>query len=100
MSVLDNVWHLYIGQSWLGTLTPFEVGGDWIVAEFAQGDAWGNFAPWFVTAAKAFEVGDEEGWQTVYGQLAAMGIALVSDDGETLDSPTVITDGATAWFVA
>ncbi len=98
MSVLDKVWHLYIGQSWLGTLTPVNVDGDWVVAEFAQGDAWGNFAPWFVNSAKAFEEGDDEGWQLVYGQLSAMGIALVADDGETVEGPTVITNGDTAWF--
>ncbi len=98
VSLPGKVWHVYVGQSWVGTLTPTGQDGDWIGAGFSQGDAWGNFAPWFVKAAEAHQSGSEADWQEAQSQLAMMGVTLVSDDGETHANPTVITDGISGWF--
>lgn len=98
MSVLGKVWHVYVGGSWVGTLTPTGTQGDWVEASFSPGDAWGNFAPWFIQAAEAFGAEDEESWQSPLSQLAMMGVSLVADDGETHANPTVITDGSSGWF--
>ena len=98
MSVLDKVWHVYVGQSWVGTLTPTGADGSWYYADFSPGDAWGNFAPWFIKAAEAFNAGDEAGWQSVYDQLMLMGVTLVADDGESYHNPIMIMDGNSVRF--
>lgn len=98
MSVLDKVWHVYVGQSWVGTLTPTGADESWCYADFSPGDAWGNFAPWFIKAAEAFNAGDEARWQSVYDQLMLMGVTLAADDGESYYNPTVITDGNSGCF--
>lgn len=95
--MLDKVWHLYIGQSWLGTLTPTGADDNWYYADFTQGDAWGNFAPWFNKAAEAQMSGGD--WESVYQQLYHMGLSLVADDGETYERPQVFVDGGSAWFI-
>ena len=99
MDVLNTLWHLYVGQSWIGTLTPTDADDTWYYAVFSQGDAWGNFAPWFVKAYEAYAAGDEAGWQNVYDQLYLMGITLVAEDGDAYEDPTVLVDGSQAWFV-
>ena len=99
MDVLNTLWHLYVGQSWVGTLTPTDADDTWYYAVFSQGDAWGNFAPWFVKAYEAYAAGDEAGWQNVYDQLYLMGMTLVAEDGDAYENPTVLVDGSQAWFV-
>ena len=99
MDVLNTLWHLYVGQSWIGTLTPTDADDTWYYAVFSQGDAWGNFAPWFVKAYEAYAAGDEAGWQNVYDQLYLMGMTLVAEDGDAYENPTVLVDGSQAWFV-
>ena len=99
MGILGAVWHLYVGQSWVGTLTPTGADETWYYADFVEGDAWGNFAPWFTTAFEAFQSGDEEAWQNIFGQLHMMGMALVAESGATYENPTVLIDGSSAWFV-
>ncbi len=99
MSVLDKTWNLYVGQSWIGALTPTGSENEWVLASFAQGDGWGNFAPWFQKAYDAFSSGDEAGWDNWYSQLTRMGLVLSSDDGEAYQNPTVHIDGTHAWFV-
>lgn len=99
MDVLNTLWHLYVGQSWVGTLTPTDADDTWYYAVFSQGDAWGNFAPWFVKAYEAYAAGDEAGWQNVYDQLYLMGMALVAEDGDAYENPTVLVEGSQAWFV-
>jgi hypothetical protein len=100
LSVLDTVWHLYVGSSWIGSLAPTGVDGEWVHAEFNEGDAWGNFAPWFQQAAEAYNAGDDDGWDDIYGQLYMMGMTLAPDDGgEVIPNPTVIVDGPDAWFI-
>ncbi len=98
MGISDKTWHLHVGGSWVGTLTPTGSDDTWYYASFSQGDAWGNFAPWFEQAAKAQQAGDA-GWQTTYDQLIAMGVTISADDGETYQNPTVLIDGGSAWFV-
>lgn len=95
--MLDKTWHLYIGQSWLGTLTPNGSDDNWYYADFTEGDAWGNFAPWFKQAAEAQKSGGD--WEAVYQQLYMMGLSLVADDGESFENPAVFVDGSSAWFV-
>lgn len=99
MSIQDKTWHLYVGDSWLGTLTPTGADSDWHYAAFTPGDAWGNFKPWFIQAADAHKAGDDAAWNNVFSQLTVMGLALVADDGERYDNPTVVVDGSNAWFV-
>lgn len=99
MDVLATTWYLYVGQSWIGTLTPTGADEDWYFADFAEGDAWGNFAPWFIKAYEAYADGDDAGWQSVYDQLNMMGMSLVAESGETFENPTVLIDGPNAWFV-
>lgn len=96
--MLDKSWHIYLGDSWIGTLHPTTEDGDWIVAEFEAGDAWGNFAPWFQKAAAAYNDGDDAEWDKWYGQLTAMGLVIVADDEEAYDNPVILVDGAQAWF--
>ena len=99
MSILDKTWHVYVGGSYIGTLTPTGSDDHWYYADFTQGDAWGNFAPWFKQAVDAFNAGDNAKWEGVYSQLTAMGLTLSSDDGEAYDAPTLHIDGGSAWFV-
>jgi hypothetical protein len=99
VSILDKTWHLYVGQSWVGSLMPTGSDDNWYYADFTEGDAWGNFRPWFVKAVEAQQAGDEGAWQATYEQLSFMGMALVADDGERYDSPTVFINGGSAWFV-
>lgn len=99
VDILDTIWYLYVGQSWIGTLTPTGADDSWYYAEFTEGDAWGNFAPWFIKAYKAYAAGDEQGWQNVYNQLYMMGLSLVAESGAAYENPTVLVDGGNAWFV-
>ncbi len=99
MSALDKTWHIYIGGSWLGTLTPTTADDQWYIADFTPGDAWGNFAPWFERAFEAFQNGDQPGWDNWYSQLTAMGVDLTAEDGETHHNPTLHIDGQQAWFL-
>ncbi|NDJ53378.1 MAG: hypothetical protein GYB68_09880 [Chloroflexi bacterium] len=100
MGVQEKVWHMFIGDSWLGTLTPTGADDSWYYADFNAGDSWGNFAPWFEQAVAAHMSGDDAGWENVYSQLLTMGLILSSDDGEVLNGPTVHIDGSSAWFFA
>lgn len=99
VSVLDKAWHLYVGQSWVGTLTPTGSDETWYQASFSPGDGWGNFAPWFQRAYEAFSNGDEAGWNNWYSQLSQMGLVLTADDGESYQNPTIHIDGSSAWFL-
>lgn len=99
MSALDKVWHVYIGSSWVGTLTPTGSDDEWYYADFAAGDAWGNFAPWFQSAYECYRGGDEVGWHNWFAQLTAMGLTLSADDGEAYRNPTLHIDGTRAWFI-
>jgi hypothetical protein len=99
VSIMDKAWNLYIGESWLGTLTPTESDDNWYYADFAEGDAWLNFRPWFLQALEAQQAGDDAAWRAVYDQLYAMNLVLAADDGETFASPTVFIDGGSAWFI-
>lgn len=99
MDVLNTLWYLYVGQSWVGTLTPTGAEDGWYFATFLEGDAWGNFAPWFVKAYEAYSAGDEAGWQRVYDQLCLMGLVLVAEDGDAYENPTILIDGSQAWVV-
>ena len=99
MSALEKVWHVYVGDSWVGTLTPTGSDDEWYYANFSQGDAWGNFAPWFQHATEAYNGGDEAGWHNWYSQITAMGLLISSDDGESYRNPTLHIDGDNAWFV-
>jgi hypothetical protein len=96
--MLSKSWYVFVGESWVGTLHPTGSDDEWIQADFEEGDAWGNFAPWFVKAAEAYQAGDEPGWQSWTLQLTAMGLSLRADDGESFSSPTIIIDGGQAWF--
>lgn len=96
--MLSKSWYVYIGESWVGTLHPTSADDEWVQADFEEGDAWGNFAPWFIKAADAYQAGDEAEWQNWTSQLAAMGLNLRADDGENYASPTIIVDGSQAWF--
>jgi len=98
VSVLDKQWYVYIGQSWIGTLTPTGSDHDWIYADFAQGDAWGNFAPWFQQSLAAFHRGDHDEWNKWYSQLIMMGLTIRADDGESHHHLTLHIDGSKAWF--
>jgi hypothetical protein len=99
VDILGKEWQVYVGQSWIGTLTPTGADEDWYYADFTEGDAWGNFAPWFRRAVDAFHAGDDVGWQSTYGQLIAMGIEMHADDGDSYASFTLFVDGGSAWFV-
>ena len=99
MSILDKPWHIYVGDSWIGTLMPTTSDDTWYYADFSEGDAWGNFAPWFKQAYEAFRAEDDAAWQNIYSQLRLMGLALRSDDGESHANVTVHIDGSSAWFV-
>ena len=99
MSITDKTWHVYVGESWIGSLTPSGADDDWYYADFSQGDAWGNFAPWFQQAVEAHKAGDEATWQNVYSQLTAMGLTIRADDGESYNNPTIHIDGGNAWFI-
>ncbi len=98
VAITDKVWHVYVGQSWIGTLTPTNADNQWYYASFAPGDAWGNFAPWFAQAVQAHTAGDQAGWEKVYQQLTLMKLTLSADDGESYANPTLHIDGANAWF--
>ena len=98
MALTDKAWHVSIGGTYIGTLTPNGSDGQWVTASFAQGDGWGNFAPWFQQAYAAFSAGDDATWQTVYQQLTLMHLSIAADDGETHASPTLHIDGGNAWF--
>jgi hypothetical protein len=100
VGITDKVWQVYVGDSWIGTLTPTGADDNWYYADFTQGDAWGNFAPWFKQAFEAHQAGDEATWQNVYSQLTLMGLTITADDGEAYDNPTLHIDGNSAWFVA
>lgn len=95
---MDKDWHLYLGGSYLGTLQPTEADDHWTYAQFAAGDAWGNFAPWFQNAVQAHLNGDDATWAEVYGQIQAMGIYIEAEDGEAFNDLTVHIDGHSAWF--
>ncbi len=95
----DKNWHIYIGNSYIGTLTPTGADDQWYQATFTAGDAWGNFAPWFNQAFAAHQSGDQAGWQNVYQQLTLMGLTITADDGESYSNPTILIDGGSAWFV-
>ena len=99
MDILGKEWQVFVGQSWIGTLTPTGADDDWYYADFTAGDAWGNFAPWFQQAIDAFEAEDDVAWESIYSQLVAMGITMRADDGETYTSFTLYVDGDSAWFV-
>ncbi len=99
MAVLDKVWQVYVGEAWIGTLSPTGSDSEWYYADFAQGDDWGNFAPWFDQAAAAFKAGDDSAWQNWHGQLTAMGLTITADDGESVHNPTLTINGSNAWFV-
>lgn len=99
MSITEKVWHIYIGESWLGTLTPTGADENWYYADFGEGDAWGNYRPWFMQALEAHQAGDDASWENIYSQLLMMGLALVADDGETYQEPTIHIDGGSAWFL-
>jgi hypothetical protein len=99
VDILDKEWQVYVGQSWIGTLTPTGADDEWYYADFSEGDAWGNFAPWFKQAVDAFEAEDDVAWQGIYSQLIAMGLEMRADDGETYTSFTLYVDGDSAWFV-
>ena len=64
--MLNKVWHVYVGDSWVGTLTPTGSDESWFYANFNQGDAWGNFAPWFQRAMECHNCGDDAGWHNWY----------------------------------
>jgi hypothetical protein len=98
VSILDKTWHIYLGGSHIGTLTPTGADDNWYYANFTQGDAWGNFAPWFQQALTAFNAGDSAKWEGIYSQLTMMGLSLHADDGESYANPTLHIDGGTAWF--
>lgn len=98
MAIVHKVWHLYVGGSWIGTLTPTGEDANWVYAEFRQGDAWGNFAPWFRKAYDAHRIGNDAAWEDVYTQLISMDLVITSDDGERYESPTIHIDGRQAWF--
>ncbi|HEC24107.1 MAG TPA: hypothetical protein ENI95_14440 [Chloroflexi bacterium] len=98
MSILDKVWHVYVGDSWIGTLAPTGADDSWYYADFTEGDAWGNFAPWFREALAAFQAEDAEALEKVYSQLWLMGLVISAEDGESYTNPTVYIDGANAWF--
>jgi hypothetical protein len=100
VALTDKAWHISVGDTVIGSLTPTGADGQWVTATFAPGDGWGNFAPWFSQAYAAFAAGDEAGWQTTYTQLTTMGLAITADDGETYASPTIHIDGTNAWFSA
>lgn len=92
MSALDKTWQVYLGGAHIGTLAPAGIDGEWVVADFQPGDAWGNFAPWFQQAA----AGDEDS----FNQILQMGLSVVADqDGETIDGPALYIDGSSARFV-
>lgn len=98
MALTDKVWHVSLGGSYIGTLTPSGTDGQWTTAAFAPGEAWGNFAPWFAQAFAAFKSGDNAAWQGIYQQITMMGLAIAADDGESYSNPTLHIDGASAWF--
>ena len=98
MALTEKNWHIYVGGSLIGTLTPTGSDGQWVTASFAPGDGWGNFAPWFAQAYAAFQSGDDAGWQNVYSQLATMKLSIAADDGETHPNPTIHIDGTNAWI--
>jgi hypothetical protein len=99
MNPLGKIWHVYVGDSWVGTLTPTGADDQWYYAQFSEGDAWGNFAPWFERAVECINCGDDSGWHTWYSQLTAMGIVITSEDGESYRNPTLHIHGNDAWFV-
>lgn len=99
MSITDKVWHIYVGSSHIGTLMPTGADENWYYASFAQGEAWGNFAPWFKQALDAHQSGDQDAWESIYSQLTMMGLTMTADDGESYTSPTLHIDGGNAWFV-
>ena len=98
MSIMEKNWHIYVGDSWIGTLTPVGADGDWIEADFAEGNGWGNFAPWFQKTADAYHAGNDDEWDNWYSQLTAMGLIIEADDGEAYTNPTLIIEGNSAWF--
>jgi hypothetical protein len=100
VALTDKAWHITVGGTWIGTLTPSGTDGEWVTASFSPGDGWGNFAPWFAQAYAAFAGGDQAGWQKVYEQLTLMKIAIAADDGESHANPTIHIDGSNAWFNA
>jgi hypothetical protein len=95
---MDKQWHVYVGQSLIGTLIPTGCDDTWYYADFNQSDAWGNFAPWFQKAAEASNGGDDAEWNKWYSQLTMMGLAITADDGESHANPTLNIDGQKAWF--
>lgn len=96
--MLGKTWYVYVGSSWVGTVDPVGNSGDWIEANFHEGDHWGNFAPWFTRAFDAYHAGDDGTWDDVYGQLATMGIVLEAEDGERYENPTLLINGGSAWI--
>jgi hypothetical protein len=98
VSITEKVWHITIGSSWVGSLTPTGADGDWYTAEFTEGDAWGNFAPWFRQAYAAYTAGDEATWRNMALQFQIMGLAISADDGESYANPAILIDGSSAWF--
>jgi hypothetical protein len=99
VAITDKVWNVYIGQSWIGTLTPTSADNQWYYADFTPGDAWGNFAPWFLQAVQAHKSGDEDGWKSIYQQITLMNLTIAADDGESYTNPSLHIDGAHAWFI-
>lgn len=100
MALTDKAWHITVGGTWIGTLTPTGTDGDWVTASFTPGDGWGNFAPWFARAYAAFAAGDSAAWENIYSQLTLMKLSISADDGESYANPTIHIDGSNAWFSA
>ena len=99
MSITEKLWQVYVGQSWIGTLSPTGSDDNWFYADFTEGDGWGNFAPWFKNAIEAHKSGDNATWETTYQQLTMMGLTISAEDGESYSNPTLHIDGASAWFI-
>jgi len=99
VSILDNDWLIYVGDTWIGTLAPTGSDDDWYYADFTPGDGWGNFAPWFQQAVEAHKAGNDNDWNSIYSQLLSMGLTISADNGESYNGPTLHIDGSQAWFV-
>jgi hypothetical protein len=98
MGLVEQKWHVYVGDTWLGTLTPTGEHEGWVGADFEPSDNWDNFSPWFAQAYDAHQNGDTGEWERIYSQIETMGLTITADSGETYDNPTLLVSEGEAWF--
>ncbi len=96
---MEEKWTLMMGDSALGTLTPYDSDWPWEYCHFTPTPAFEQVRPLFVAELEILEgQWDEAQWEKAYDAIAALKLRLVRDDGQIIDEFLLHIDGDTARF--